>query len=277
MLHERQVSAYLDRISYSGSTAPNLEVLKALHMAHLLRVPFENLDIALGTKISLNAEHVLDKIINAARGGFCYELNYAFSQLLSALGFDLSLLAARVFNGKNFGPAFDHLLLLVRVDGQDWIADVGFGDCFRTPLLLGAVGEPELGVAYKTVVGEYQTYLLMQKKGNQEWQAQYQFSLQAYEIVDFETMCEYQQSSPDSHFTQKSVCSIATEDGRTSVSNGNLILTQHGERCEQRIQSAQGLREVFALHFQMTLAADVNIQKLLERPESASVGTISAA
>jgi N-hydroxyarylamine O-acetyltransferase len=42
--------AYLERIGYSGSREPGVETLRQLHRAHMLSVPFENLDILNMTK-----------------------------------------------------------------------------------------------------------------------------------------------------------------------------------------------------------------------------------
>jgi len=144
-------SAYLDRLSYTGPTAPTLETLRALHLAHLYAVPFENLDIHIGRKIILDEEKLFDKIVSHRRGGFCYELNGLFAALLRALSFDVTLLAAGVWNlaHQRFDPEFDHLCLLVRLE-ERWLADVGFGDTFREPLRLDDPGEQiQNGKAYR--------------------------------------------------------------------------------------------------------------------------------
>jgi arylamine N-acetyltransferase len=102
----------------------------------MLAVPFENLDISLGRKIICDESRFLHKIVNERRGGFCYEMNGAFAELLRALGFKVTLLSARVSGGDGSeGPEFDHLALRVDLD-QPWLADVGFGDSFVEPLLL---------------------------------------------------------------------------------------------------------------------------------------------
>jgi len=128
------VASYLDRIGYTGSTAPTIDTLRAIHIAHLQSIPFENLDIAQGRKISLDVDHILRKIVQQRRGGFCYELNGALSALLGALGFQVTLLSARVAKATGGeGPEFDHLALRVDLQ-QPWLADVGFGASFLTPL-----------------------------------------------------------------------------------------------------------------------------------------------
>jgi len=128
------VPSYLSRVGYKGSTSPTLETLRAIHYAHLLTVPFENLDIALGRKIALDQDSFIRKIAELRRGGFCYELNGAFAALLQALGFRVTLLSARVARRDGGeSPEFDHLTLRVDLD-ETWLADVGFGESFLEPL-----------------------------------------------------------------------------------------------------------------------------------------------
>src|SRR5574342_783566 len=101
------VTEYLERITYSGEHKPSLETLNELQAAHLLTVPFENLDIH--NKIKINLAHSYDKRITRRRGGFCYELNGLFFGLLKEVGFNVKMVSARVYDAeKGFGPEFDH-------------------------------------------------------------------------------------------------------------------------------------------------------------------------
>src|SRR5690242_9417454 len=108
------IAAYLQRIGYSGSRVPSADALRALHVAHLQAVPFENLDIHLRRPISLDPERLFQKIVLERRGGFCYELNGLFAALLRALGFQVTYLSASDAHADGgYGPPFDHLALLV--------------------------------------------------------------------------------------------------------------------------------------------------------------------
>jgi len=133
--------AYLARIQYTGPTTPNSETLRAIHRAHMLAVPFENLDIELGRNIPCDEAAAVRKIVELKRGGFCYELNGAFAALLRTLGFEVTLLAARVMRADGSeGPEFDHLTL--RVDlAEPWLADVGVAPASRSGT---GTGKPEL-------------------------------------------------------------------------------------------------------------------------------------
>ena len=109
------IDAYFQRIGYQGERSPTLETLRFLHRAHMQSVPFENLNIGHGWPIVTTEEALFRKIVSGRRGGFCYELNGLFAALLRALGFDVTLLSARVVNAAGeVGPEFDHLTLLVR-------------------------------------------------------------------------------------------------------------------------------------------------------------------
>ena len=130
--------AYLARMGYTGPREPTPETLRRLHRAHVLAVPFENLDIHLGHPIVLAIPSLYEKIVRRRRGGFCCELNGLFGWLLGQLGFTVVILSARVFRDGQPGSEFDHLILRVELE-EDLIADVGFGDSFLEPLRLHAV------------------------------------------------------------------------------------------------------------------------------------------
>jgi len=43
-----RLAAFLRRIGFEGEARPDLATLKAVHRAHLLAIPYENLDVQLG-------------------------------------------------------------------------------------------------------------------------------------------------------------------------------------------------------------------------------------
>ncbi len=260
---------YLDRIHFpapvgSDSLDPSLQTLQALHEAHLLAVPFENLSIHYGQPIILQEELLFNKIVRQQRGGFCYELNGLFAWLLHRLGFQVTLLSARVANDDgSFGPDFDHLTLLVhQLSGADWLADVGFGNSFRQPIRFEAELEQEEadGRKYrlrrkyeKSGENTEREYWILQQLNGEKWESQYSFPLQPRTLADFTEMCHYQQTSPESHFTQKRICSLATPVGRISLSDLCLITTIHGKREERMLESEEEYREVLAERFGIVL------------------------
>ena len=131
------IEAYLSRLHLERPPEPDLAALRALQAAHQREIPFENLDVYTGVPLSLDIEALAEKILERRRGGFCYELNFLFSQLLAGLGYPVRLMSAGVFSDEGIvGPPFDHLCLRVEADGEPWLCDVGFGRAALHPLPL---------------------------------------------------------------------------------------------------------------------------------------------
>lgn len=242
--------AYLARIGYDGPRTPDAVVLRGLHRAHMLAVPFENLDIGAGRPIVLDVQRFFEKIVTRRRGGFCYELNGLFASLLSSLEFRVSLLSARVYSGAAPGPEFDHMALLVDC-GERWLADVGFGDSFVEPLRLDSTGiQAQAGQDYR--IGEDGgRRRVLRRAEDGTWTTSYDFTLQPRTLGEFALMCHWQQTSPESHFTQKRVCSLATPEGRITLTDTHLIVTARGERHERPLagdaEFAAALKETFGI------------------------------
>jgi N-hydroxyarylamine O-acetyltransferase len=245
------VGAYLERIGVEGRVEPSAEALTALHRAHLFAVPFENLDIHLGRPIVLEPETLVRKVVDDRRGGFCYELNGAFAELLGALGYRVELLAAGVMGDDGFGPVFDHLLLRVEAPGdpEPWLVDVGFGDGFVDPLRL-AIGadQPQANGRYR-LEADGDDLILTRVQGDGRPESQYRFTLEPHALAEYADMCRFHQTSPASHFTQQRVCSVATPDGRITLSEHALIVTRDGERTIRKLRDDAAYRAALADRF----------------------------
>ncbi len=245
------INAYLERIHYHGSLEPTAETLRALQVAHLLTVPFENLSIHTREPIILDDESLFTKIVANRRGGFCYEANGLFAALLRALGFEVAMLSAQVANAEGeFGPDFDHMTLMVTPPGADfarrWLVDVGFGDSFLEPLLLDEPGEQRQGSRAYQIVSNGTHLFLMQRDDGEEGRALYRFTLQPHEYPDYTEMCHYHQTSPESHFTRSRICSRATEDGRITLSDMRLITTARNRADQTRHERTLHSEEEYA-------------------------------
>jgi N-hydroxyarylamine O-acetyltransferase len=246
------VSVYLDRVGYHGPLEPTAETLRQLHLAHMYAVPFENLSIHAGEPIELDDEKLFEKIVTRRRGGFCYELNGLFAALLRELGFEVAMLSAEVMGSSGtFSPEFDHMALLVTLADR-WLADVGFGDSFVEPLRLDDRGEKVQGrSAYRIDEAGDGRFLLLRRDEGGEWTGQYRFSLTPHVYADYADRCRFHQTSPESHFMQGRVCSLALPDGRVTLSRMRLITTRGGERQECELagdeEYAAALRERFGV------------------------------
>ena len=251
MVHET-VAAYLDRIGVTGPAAGDAAGLRVLHRAHQLTVPFENLSIHLAEPISLDERDLIDKIVRRRRGGFCYESNGAFALLLEALGAQVSRVAARVYGKEGLSPPFDHLALVVRpADGSGpWLADVGFGSHSDYPLLLDARDDQDDPAGRFRLADAEAGDLDVLKDG----QPQYRLEPRERSLADCVPTCWWQQTSPQSHFTQSTICSRLTPGGRVSISGRMLIQTQNGTRTEKELDTDDELLAAYRDHFGVELS-----------------------
>ena len=251
MLAPPRVTDYLTRLDLTmGEASLDAAGLARLQDAHLRRIPFENLSIHLGERISLDDEAIVAKLVDQRRGGFCFEMNGGFAALLEALGFDVTRLEARVYADGRPGIPFDHLCLRVDLD-RPYLVDVGFGASFAEPLLLGT----DAPQADRN--GEFRIVATPAADGwfdlVQNGVAQYRFSLAPHDLADFASACDYHQTSPDSHFTQNSLCTLPTADGRATIAGRLLITRIGGERTERIIDDDAELLALYRSQFGISL------------------------
>jgi N-hydroxyarylamine O-acetyltransferase len=240
--------AYLDRIGVAGPVRPTAEWLRELQVRHLLAVPFENLDIHLGARIVLAEPVLLEKIVARRRGGFCYELNGAFADLLATLGFTVTLLAARAAGAAGLGPPFDHLVL--RVDTPEpWLVDVGFGRFSQYPLRLDARDEqadPDGAFAIRV---RDDGDLDVSRDGS----PQYRIEPRPRQLADFEPTCWWQQTAPESPFTSSLTCSLLTPTGRVTLAGRRLIETVGADRTERELVADADVLTAYQTYFGIQL------------------------
>jgi N-hydroxyarylamine O-acetyltransferase len=133
------LKAYFDRIAFTGEARTDLATLKALHRAHLLAIPYENLDVQLGRPVTTDPAVAFEKIVGRRRGGWCYEMNGVLGLALTEIGFKVTRLAGGVMRAVNGETAVgNHLVLLIDLAGDLWMADVGLGGGTLEPYPLAA-------------------------------------------------------------------------------------------------------------------------------------------
>ena len=244
---------YLNRIRFKGFPKTDLDTLKKLHLHHMLYVPFENLDIHLGRKIILEPEALYNKIVLNNRGGFCYEMNGLFYEIITFLGFKAKRVSARVFNDNGVpGREFDHMAIIVDIGGGKWLADVGFGDSYLEPLkLVPDLEQTQYGKSYKIVKVDEEIFKTVFSEDGKEYKDMYLFSLTPRELAEYNEMCVYQQESPDSHFIKNTVCTLARTGGRITLSGLKLIETKDGVKTETVLKNTNEynikLKELFGI------------------------------
>lgn len=128
------VDAYLARIGHPAVPEPSAAALASLHEAHVREVPFENVDVVLGTHPGIALDTIVAKLVDRGRGGYCFENALLFAAVLERLGFAVQRRTCRVQPWRP-GPC-THMALVVTVDGVEHLADVGFGSGLIRPMPL---------------------------------------------------------------------------------------------------------------------------------------------
>lgn len=247
------LDSYLARLNYSGSVQPTETQLQALHRAQVYTIPFENFDILLGRGITLEPSALYHKLVHQARGGYCFELNGVFLMALQYIGFEARALLARVHlvdppTGRG------HQLILVTIQGKQWIADVGFGGPgLRAPIPfeLNRIATQD-GQSFRLVeAGPYG--IMLQTLMNGAWQNLYSFDLGQVFPNDIMYGNHFTSTHPSSFFTFARVAALPTPNGRVSLFNHTLrILSPDGEHV-QELGEGQPYLDALKTHFGIEL------------------------
>lgn len=203
---------------------PSADGLRALHRAQLDLVPYENIEIQLGRPTTIDPAESVRRIISG-RGGYCFHLNGSFGALLAALGYRVELTRGAVPDAGDGSGWGSHMVLLVRVDGDDWIADVGLGDGFRDPVPLAPAELPQPPFRYR-----------LSSVGGPRWRfhhderatiSGFDLDVTPVGVAAFEGMHRRLSSAPESPFVQKLVVQSRRAD-HTLVLRG-CVLTRTDE------------------------------------------------
>lgn len=209
--------AYLNRVGLEGGM-PSTEVgFETLHRAQTLGLPFENFDIQLGRDISLSPQMLFDKMVNHRRGGYCFELNSLFGMALDAFGFERRPLLARS-QRRGAPTSRTHMLNLVRLDGREWIADVGFGPIqIREPMPLELDRiDTQDGLKFRMIDGgRFGT--MMQYHEDDVWKDWYSFDMEHVWPVDIEMSNYFTSTHPDVYFTQSRIAVRTVPFGKITL------------------------------------------------------------
>jgi len=231
-LSTADANAYLQRIAIDAPAGVGLDALTRLQLAHLQAVPFENLAIFAGRSVTTDDNWTFSKVVDQHRGGWCFELNGAFAQLLEALGFTVHRLAAAVLLD---GPAtiVDHLVLEVVLD-QPYLVEVGFGaDAPIVPLPLNTAGPIETrDGTFEFMASPQGTTLAQIVDGVPA--ARYRLKRVAHQPIEFEPASMRLQSDPTLHWSSKPFATRLLDDRgtRLTLTRDRLSTVKDGERTE---------------------------------------------
>ena len=227
MLSDSDVWAYLERIDYEGPLVPIRQTLDGLALAHVSAIPFENLDVLLDRRISLEPAALVDKLVHARRGGYCFEQNGLFLEVLETLGFDVTPLSARVRIGRarDFVPPRTHLLMRVALEEGPRLVDVGVGALSLT----GSIGLVEDEVQEtphepRRLLREGDLWFHQARLG-EVWSDVCELTLEAMPRIDRELANWYTSTHPDSSFRARLIAArAAPAGGRVTLADRELTL-----------------------------------------------------
>jgi N-hydroxyarylamine O-acetyltransferase len=251
------LDAYFARTGYSGPVVPTLGVLNDVMQAHVQAVPFENLDVLLGRGIDLAPESLQRKLIEDRRGGYCFEQNGLFLLVLSAIGFAVTPLSARVRyqRPRDYTPARTHLFLRVEIEGTPWVADVGVGGLSLTSAIRFDVeGEQATRHEPRRIIQEQGRYFHQVRFGD-DWHDVLEFTGEEMPLIDRELANWFTSTHPQSHFKNRLIAARALPDGgRLTLLNRELTTRSRSGEARTRTlfdpaELVAVLDEQFSLRF----------------------------
>ncbi|MER6994351.1 arylamine N-acetyltransferase [Streptomyces sp. NPDC000410] len=260
------LDAYLRRIGWTGERRPTADVLRSVHRAHMLGIPFENLDPVRGTAPSLALPDLEAKLVGGGRGGYCYEHNSLFAAALTALGFRVTLLAARVLVGakpEDVRPR-THMLMLTHVPGEPvpYVSDVGFGSIGALLEPLPLVADAELHDSprrHRLVTAPHDGPLELWKLQTYDvvedgWEDQYAFTVEPFEAPDYEVINWHIATNPRSPFSKLVYVQRTLPDAHLALTGRKLTESApDGSRKERELADADEVLRVLADDFGIRL------------------------
>lgn len=261
--NQLNLSAYLERIGFTGEPKADLPTLRRIHRLHLAAIPYENLDVQLGRALGLEIDAHYRKLVEQRRGGWCYEMNGLMGWALEQIGFRVT----RMAGGVRRDTAGDvvvgsHLVLAVQLGGP-YLVDVGFGDGMiePTPIVAGAFRQDEFEFRLERLDDSWWRFHNQPFGGAPT----FDFELQEAPHERLRVRCEWLQTSPESGFVQNAVCQRYV-DGELRILRGRVLKLIRAPHVEQRtVDSLADYRAVLSDLF----AIDVPEVELLWRKASA--------
>jgi N-hydroxyarylamine O-acetyltransferase len=247
------LAAYLRRIGYAAELAPTGQTLAGLHRAHVSAIPFENADIMLGRGVRVDLPSIADKLVQRRRGGYCFEHGQLLAAALVRLGYPVHRLLARVGGPHD---ARTHLVLRVRVAGQDWLADTGFGTGLIEPVPFGD-GAPHTQYDWTyRLRADGEHHWLLQERQDDDWATLYQFDDQPQYPADVLMANHFTATYPDSSFVRQLVVIRKDPTGLRRLTGRRLSITRPGQPAEERYLDEPGLAAALTGIFGLQLSAE---------------------
>ena len=254
-MSDLDLDAYFDRIGYAGPAAPTLDTFKLIHWLHPQTIPFENLDPFLHRPVDLDLASLQRKMVEGGRGGYCFEHNLLFMEVLKALGFSVSGLGGRVLWNQPEGAitARLHMFLKVELDGHTWLADVGFGGLTQTgPLRL--LPDVDQQTPHEVFRIDLKAGIHHLRVNTGTWWTLYRFDLSEQFPIDYAIGNYFLSTHPTSQFRNKLMAARALREGRIALLNKRLSIHRgDGTKETRELFDAAQLIRVLQEDFEIQL------------------------
>jgi N-hydroxyarylamine O-acetyltransferase len=268
--------AYFERIGYACAERPaaSLDTLRALHLLHPQAIPFENLDVLLGRPVRIDLASIQKKLVASKRGGYCFENNLLFRSVLEALGFRVRSYAGRVLWGRDSSapmPSRTHMLLVIEIDQQRFLADVGFGGMTLSAPIVLQTGLEQITPhgafrleAADSGAPEVPAYVL-QTLIDGHWKPIYHFDLDPQYPSDYEMSNHFVSTYPESVFVTNLLAARLAPGIRYGLFNRALSVHDEREGTQKRDLSTAELRRVLAGELGIRLPDTPELDAVLAR------------
>ena len=251
---------YLARIGYIGTPRADLATLRALTELHPAAIPFEGVDVLLGRRIDISREAIQAKLVDGGRGGYCFEQNGLLKCILEAVGFAVEGTIARVswMMPRDAPPMpLTHMALRVTIEGERWLADVGFGACVAgAPLRFDAIGA-EQSTRHETFrVSRRNAWTLLEAQLPDGWHPLYMISPEPALEADYIAANWYTSTHPESGFRRELRVAMTAPGRRTTLMNNRLTVRHSGGDMQRQFLSEREIADALVSTFGLRLDAD---------------------
>jgi len=253
------IDAYLKRIGFvpqCGEEDPTEKLIR-LHSCHSFTVPFEDFDCYCRVPFTLNLDDIFEKVVTNRRGGYCFEINKLFHELLKEMGYSVRAILCRAFSAEGARLSMTHRLIEVTIDGTVWLADVGLGgNGWIAPLKFEVgVEQEQYGRTYRIVSEPNMGYLVERKVGD-NFVSGVAFGFQYADESDFELSNFFTSTHPDSAFLNRMMCTLPTPDARYVIRDNMFrIVNARGEQQSEEMLTPSNFNDIVSRYFGITLTA----------------------
>lgn len=249
------LDVYLARIGYAGARTADLDTLAAIIRHHAARIPFEAIDVLLGKRIDIAPDAIVDKLVRRKRGGYCFEQNGLLLEALSGLGFKVTPRLARVLWMRSAdAPPLKatHMMLVVRLDGRDLLADAGFGNGTPTAPLAFDIAEPQATPLETFRLRTTPAGHILEMRVGENWSPVYEILDGIPSAQDLADANLFTSTHPDSRFRRDLMLARATTEARyLLLGNRLMIRPARGSPEVRSLEDPAALADAIATIFEL--------------------------